>query len=64
MRGHSGQQYSSSNAKSEKKTAASVHADAEVNKLLQDDSVRQLLVDPEVMHLMKMLREEPDQAHK
>lgn len=60
---HIGQQYSSSNAKSETKNPASARADAEVNKLLQDDSVRQLLVDPEVMHLMKMLREEPDKAH-
>lgn len=58
-----GTQYSASNAKTETKSAASARADAEVNKLLQDDSVRQLLVDPEMMHLMKLMREEPDKAH-
>jgi hypothetical protein len=36
--------------------------DPEVNKLLQDEQVRQLLLDPDVVQLMKMLREQPDKA--
>ena len=37
-------------------------ADPEVNKLLQDEQVRQLLLDPDVVQLMKCLREQPDRA--
>ncbi len=33
-----------------------------MNKLLQDEQIRQLLLDPDVVKLMKMLREEPDKA--
>ncbi len=33
-----------------------------MNKLLQDEQIRQLLLDPDVVRLMKMLREEPDKA--
>ncbi len=36
--------------------------DPEVNKLLQDEQIRQLLLDPDVVQLMKMLREDPDKA--
>ena len=32
------------------------------DKLLQDEQVRQLLLDSDVVKLMKMLREEPDKA--
>jgi len=39
-----------------------VNVDPEVNKLLQDEQVRQLLLDPDVVKLMKILREEPDKA--
>ena len=39
-----------------------MNADPEVNKMLQDDQIRQLLLDPDVIQLMKMLREEPDKA--
>ncbi|CAF4387876.1 unnamed protein product, partial [Rotaria magnacalcarata] len=31
--------------------------DPEVNKLLQDEQIRQLLLDPDVIKLMKILRE-------
>lgn len=44
--------------KQEKKT----NVDPEVDKLLQDEQVRQLLLDPAVVNLMKALREEPDKA--
>ncbi|CAF0767879.1 unnamed protein product [Rotaria sordida] len=40
------------------------NVDPEVNKLLQDEQVRQLLLDPDVVQLMKMLREEPDKAQR
>jgi hypothetical protein len=36
--------------------------DPEVNQLLQNEQVRQLLLDPDVVQLMKILREEPDKA--
>ncbi|CAF2154448.1 unnamed protein product [Rotaria magnacalcarata] len=36
--------------------------DPEVNKLLQDEQIRQLLLDPDVIKLMKILREEPAKA--
>ena len=36
--------------------------DPEVNQLLQDESVRTLLVDPDVVQLMKALREQPEKA--
>ena len=35
-----------------------------MNKLLQDEQVRQLLLDPDVVQLMKLLREEPDKAQR
>ncbi|CAF1400761.1 unnamed protein product [Adineta steineri] len=38
------------------------NVDPEVNKLLQDEQVRQLLLDPDVVKFMKFLREEPDKA--
>ena len=38
--------------------------DPEVNKLLQDEQVRQLLLDPDVVKFMKFLREEPDKAQR
>lgn len=38
------------------------NVDPEVNKMLQDEQIRQLLLDSDVMKLMKMLREEPDKA--
>ncbi|CAF1325433.1 unnamed protein product [Didymodactylos carnosus] len=37
-------------------------ADPEVNKLLENEQVRKLLLDPDVVSLMKTLREEPDKA--
>lgn len=46
--------------KEEKQKQTSV--DPEVNKLLQDEQVRQLLLDPDVIQLMKLLREQPDRA--
>lgn len=46
----------------EKNKQKTSKTDPEVNKLLQDEQTRQLLLDPDVMKLMKMLREEPDKA--
>jgi hypothetical protein len=40
------------------------NADPQVNKLLQDENVRQLLVDSDVVQLLTMLREQPDQAQR
>ncbi|CAF1469833.1 unnamed protein product, partial [Didymodactylos carnosus] len=37
-------------------------ADPEVNKLLENEQVRKLLLDPDVVSLMKTLREKPDKA--
>jgi len=48
--------------KEEDKQKKPSNVDPEVNKLLQDEQIRQLLLDPDVMKLMKMLREEPDKA--
>ena len=36
--------------------------DPQVNQLLQNEEVRQLLLDPDVVQLMKLLREQPDRA--
>ncbi|CAF1240467.1 unnamed protein product [Rotaria sp. Silwood1] len=55
-----GTHFTSIENKEEKQTKANI--DPEVNKLLQDEQVRQLLLDPDVVKLMKMLREEPDKA--
>jgi len=38
------------------------NVDPEVNQLLQDEQIRELLLDSDVIKLMKMLREEPDKA--
>jgi hypothetical protein len=40
------------------------NADPQVNKLLQDENVRQLLVDSDVVQLLTMLREQPDQVQR
>ncbi|CAF3135235.1 unnamed protein product [Rotaria sp. Silwood2] len=55
-----GNHFTSIVGKEEKQKKTNV--DPEVNKLLQDEQVRQLLLDPDVVKLMKMLREEPGKA--
>ncbi|CAF1568824.1 unnamed protein product [Adineta ricciae] len=55
-----GNHFTSIAADEEKKQKSNV--DPEVNQLLQDEQVRQLLLDPDVIKLMKSLREEPEKA--
>ncbi|UJR28876.1 hypothetical protein I4U23_010098 [Adineta vaga] len=49
-------------ADQEDKNKKKPNVDPEVNQLLQDEHVRQLLLDPDVTNLMKLLREEPAKA--
>jgi hypothetical protein len=57
---HSGSHFTSIADQTDKAKKSTV--DPEVNKLLQDEQTRQLLLDPDVVQLMKLLREEPDKA--
>lgn len=50
--------------KEDEKPNVSPIVDPEVNKILQDESIRQLLMDPEILQLMKLLREEPEKAQR
>lgn len=57
-----GSHFTSIAGKEEKQKRTQAIVDPEVNRLLQDEQARQLLLDPDIVKLMKMLREEPNKA--